>query len=55
MTASVTLNGFGPHVRFKTKTDALNSKATVKFVTRDTVRSVPLVGGKTTDLVFRAN
>lgn len=48
---TVVLNGFGPHVRFKTKTD---SKSTVKFVTRDTVKTVPLATKGVTDLSFRA-
>lgn len=46
MTA-VVLNGFGPHVRFKSKT----STGSVRVVTRDTVKTVPLVG--TTDVKFK--
>lgn len=51
MTESIVLQGFGPHVRFKTKTD--NANGTVKIVTRDTVKTVPLAS-KVTDLRFRA-
>lgn len=47
---TIVLNGFGPHVRFKTT--KATDKASVKIVTRDTVRTVPL--DKVTDLSFRA-
>ena len=47
--ATVVLNGFGPHVRFTSKTDA---KASVKVVTKDAVKTVPLM--KTTDVSFAA-
>lgn len=48
MTA-VVLNGVGPHVRFKTR----SSTGTVRVVTRDAVKTVPLVH-KTTDVKFKA-
>lgn len=47
--SNVVLNGFGPHVRFKTNSD---TKGTVKIVTRDSVKTVPL--NKVTDLKFKA-
>lgn len=49
-TSTVVLSGFGPHVRFKTKTD---TKSTVKVVTRDTVKKVPLAANRVTDLSFK--
>lgn len=49
--STIVLSGFGPHVRFKTKTSG--SGGTVKIVTKDTVKTVPLAT-KVTDLSFRA-
>jgi hypothetical protein len=46
-TQTVTLKGFGPHVRFTT-----SKPGTVKVVTKDSVKTVPLV--KTTDVNFAA-
>lgn len=48
--SKIVLNGFGPHVRFNTKTEG---KGTVKIVTRDTIKTVPLAD-KVTDLSFKA-
>ena len=46
---TVILSGFGPHVRFKTKT---NEKSSIKVVTRDNVKNVPLAN-RVTDLSFK--
>lgn len=48
-TQTVTLRGFGPHVRFTTTS---NKPGSVKVVTKDSVKTVPLV--KTTDVTFAA-
>jgi hypothetical protein len=42
---TVVLNGFGPHVRFRTK-----SSGAVQIVTKDSVKTVPLV--KRTEVTF---
>ena len=45
MSNTVILTGFGPHVRFKT-----NTSGSVKVITKDTVKTVPLV--RSTDINF---
>lgn len=49
MDSTIVLSGFGPHVRFKTRSD---TKATLKVVTQKSVKTVPLA--KVTDLSFKA-
>ena len=48
-THTIILNGFGPHVRFTTKSD---KPGTVKVVTKSAVKTVPLA--KITDVNFAA-
>lgn len=53
--SKIVLNGFGPHVRFKTTSNSIpnRDKATVKVVVKDTVKTVHL-SDKVTDLSFKA-
>lgn len=50
MSNAVVLNGFGPHVRFKSRK---TNGGSIRVVTRDTVKTVPLVG--TTDVKFKVS